>query len=157
MANSSTMLDLAHFLIAQNIARPEDIRGCSEEQIAEVTASSQGFPLPSDYLEFLKTMGRGAGRLFRGTSMFYPIPIECREYAREFAEDDDPGLELEGRFFFGHHQGYQFYFLQRGTAEVFMYTEQSGPPTFLSPDFNEFLWSTARSEATSRLDGYREA
>ncbi len=140
----------------RGIAAAQDLKGCSEAELAAVRQAAGSFVLPEQYFEFLGLMGREAGRLFRGTDMFFPGLLECHDQAREFAEDDDPGLTVANRHFFGHHAGYQWYLFQRGTAEVFMYTEESGPPVAKGEDFLDFLWGTIGGRGAKEATGEKD-
>jgi hypothetical protein len=124
--------EFAHALVHLKIADETQLAGCSEEEMAAVLERAGGFPLSAHYVAFLKRLGRQAGRLLRGTDFYYPEPLEANDYAVEFAAGDDPGLRVEGRFFFATHQGYQLYFFEESSPEkVFMYTEKGPEPQLL--------------------------
>lgn len=147
------MRRFASALVEMGVARPGEVMGCGEEQMRSVLDRAGDFPLPAHYLAFLEILGRGAGRLFRGTDVYFPEPIEANDYAAEFSAQD-PRLDLSGRFFFATHQGYQFYFFDRTSPDtVFMYTEGEREAQTMAPSFLEFLWRSARSEASSSTTG----
>ncbi|MFJ6671449.1 SMI1/KNR4 family protein [Actinosynnema sp. NPDC091369] len=147
------MRRFAAALVELGVARPGEVAGCDEDELRAVHDLAGDFPLPAHYLAFLEVLGRRAGRLFRGTDIYFPEPIEADDYAREFAAQD-PRLELSGRFFFATHQGYQFYFFDRASPDaVFMYTEGEREAQLMAPTFLEFLWQTARAEAISSTTG----
>lgn len=143
--------ELALALVDMKIAYDRQLAGCTEEEIAAVLEKAQGFPLPGHYIEFLRVLGKGGGRLFRGTDIYYPEPLKANDYAKELA---DPTLKLAGRFFFAAHQGYQLYFFDAESPErVFMHTEGEPEPQLLEETFLGFLWQTARTEAASSTTG----
>jgi hypothetical protein len=147
------MRRFAAALVDMGVARPGEVLSCSEEEVRAVLDRAADFPLPSHYLAFLEILGRGAGRLFRGTGIYFPEPIEANDYAIEFSEQD-PRLDVAGRFFFATHQGYQFYFFDRmSSGTVFMYTEGQQDAQTMTSSFLEFLWQSARSEASSSTTG----
>lgn len=130
------------------------IQGCTDEEVEGVVHHAGELKLPAPYIGFLRRMGRGAGSLFRGTSIYYPEPLEVNDYARKFAEEDDPGLSTEGRFFFAHHQGYQLYFFDSESGTVFLHTEGDNEPEILANDFLEFLWKEVHRIENSSFTGY---
>ncbi|NUT94044.1 MAG: SMI1/KNR4 family protein [Saccharothrix sp.] len=144
-------------LVEMGIARPETVEGCSADEIGIVLERAGRFDLPVHYVAFLELLGRKAGRLFRGTDIYFPEPIDANDYAEEFSRQGDPGFSTAGRFFFATHQGYQlYYFDQRSPGVVFMHTEGRPDDEALAPSFLEFLWTTARGEAASSTTGLRD-
>ncbi|MFI9011449.1 SMI1/KNR4 family protein [Actinosynnema sp. NPDC053489] len=140
-------------LVELGVARPDEVLGCGADELRAVSDRAGGFPLPAHYLAFLRLMGRRAGRLFRGTDVCFPEPVEANDHAREF-HAQDPRLELADRFFFATHQGYQFYFFDRASPDaVFLYTEGEEEARPMAPTFLEFLWQSARAEAIGSTTG----
>lgn len=128
-------------LIRRGIATPEQIKGCSPEEVADVLAEKKDVSVPQSYVDFLRCAGRSAGRLFYGSDIYYPDCIGINSYAEEFARDDDPALKTEGRFFFYVHQGYAFYFFHHNEDGVWCYVEGDGEPRKYTATFVEFLKS----------------
>ena len=133
-------------LVRAGIASASDIRGCSAEEVDSVLAKALPLHLPVHYVAFLRILGNGAGRLFRGTDIFYPNPLEADAVARDLEEENDVDLAVNRRFFFAHHQGYQAYFFEPGSPAVFMYTEGDEKPRKLADDFLEYLWAKVNAE-----------
>ena len=97
-------------LLDNGAANVSSFYKCSDEDICEVEVDA-GRSLPAAYLEFLKVMGRGAGRFFEGTDLFYPTMLRNTEAAHEMLKELANDLTLpEGSFVFAMHQGYQFFF-----------------------------------------------
>lgn len=96
------------------------VRGCSDSEIAEVQ-NRLGIRLPEVYREFLATMGRGAGPLFQGDSIFYPNMLNHRreiEYIIVNEEMTDYVLRLpDDAVAFLTHQGYEFFYFSAGEGE----------------------------------------
>lgn len=77
------------------ICQEDELRGCTEEQVAEIQASAP-FPLPDAYKTFLRMMGRGAGEFMGGHaySVFYPrvigLDAEAKSRSWLLSRFDDP-------------------------------------------------------------------
>ncbi|QLY32957.1 SMI1/KNR4 family protein [Nocardia huaxiensis] len=130
---------LCRELLASGIATVDEIEGCSASEIGEVVSAAAQFPLPDEYLAFLRVLGKKAGALFRGTDLFFPTLLEAKEAALDIAEGPDESLKLEDRFFFGHHQGYKVYFFELGSPAVFAYQEGHPEVELLADSFLKFL------------------
>ncbi|MCE6995050.1 SMI1/KNR4 family protein [Saccharothrix sp. S26] len=146
--------EFATALVEMKLAYPHQLRGCGEDDVAQVVESANGFPLPEHYLAFLRRLGREAGRLLLGTTFFYPDVLRVPAATAEFIADAAPDLRTEGRFFFAMHQGYQFYFFDRDhPGEVFLYTEGDEEPVVVGATLIEYLWREA--EGASAVSGLR--
>jgi hypothetical protein len=144
--------EFASALVGMKLADPHQVRGCDEDEVAQVVESANGFPLPEHYLAFLRRLGREAGRLLSGTTFFYPGVLRVPAALEEFIADVEPDLRTEGRFFFAMHQGYQFYFFDRDSpGEVFLYTEGDEEPVAVGETLIAYLWREAEgARAVSR-------
>ena len=92
-------------MVSAGYARTDEIRGCTPEEVAGIEARF-GLRLPQVYREFLLAMGRGAGRFFRGTDVFYPTVFELRQWAEELLEECRQPFALAGdAFVFLMHRG----------------------------------------------------
>lgn len=128
-------------LVESGWAKADDIIGCSESEIEQVQQSAQ-FPLPDDYVSFLKKMGHRAGRLFQGKVLYFPAMMESPEVADYLAADPRQSLTLDNRFFFGDHQGYIVYFFQKDDPAVYSYQEghPEDPAHRVADSFAEWAW-----------------
>ena len=130
-------------MIEYGLAQQHEIRGLTEDEISEVEAD-QATPLPGVYREFLKTMGKGAGRLLVGSDAFYPSILGLKDAARELlAESGDPFELEESDVVVLMHQGYTFLFL-RGIGEdppVFQWVEGDPEPKQIASTLPELLSS----------------
>ena len=104
-----------------------------------------GAKLPAAYLEFLRVMGRGAGKFLQGDDIFYnsQVPIlELFDCALELLEEfDDSHLDLSNSYVFAFHQGYQFLFFRFGNPNpsVFLYSEGGVEFIKIYETFTEYI------------------
>ncbi|WKG11575.1 hypothetical protein QX204_09025 [Nocardia sp. PE-7] len=151
MVRDASNQDIATFgreLIESGFATSDSLIGCDSAQIAEVySVAPEGFPIPDEYQAFLEYMGQKAGTLFSGTDLFFPRMLDAIEAAEDVS---GKGLELDGQFFFGHHQGYKVYFFKRGSRAVYAYQEGSSEDRELAEGFIEFLRQSWRIQQKTR-------
>lgn len=120
-------------------ARPEEMQGCTTEELARIRAECPFAPVPTDYLAFMGQLGRGAGNLFRGSDLHFPACLGTTEYAQECKDTEDPHVPVEQNFFFGHHQGYVLYYFRPGDERVWTYLLEEGPESASTPNFRTFV------------------
>ncbi|MFD4444880.1 SMI1/KNR4 family protein [Nocardia sp. NPDC058519] len=151
MARDDSNHDIETFsreLIESGFATSDSIIGCDSAEIAQVySVTPEGFPIPDEYQAFLEYMGKKAGTLFRGTDLFFPRMLDAIEAAEDVFGKE---LALEGKFFFGHHQGYKVYFFKRGSGAVYAYQEGSSEDQKLADGFIEFLRQSWRIQQKTR-------
>ena len=150
------MLRIAIRIVLSGLAGFSEIKGCGREEVDEVRASF-GFPLPGLYEAFLRVMGRGAGRLYVGTDIFYPEVLGNREAAEDLLGEDGVAFTLSPRdFVFSMHQGYQFMYFTAAEGEddppVYYYTE-GGSPVRVADRLSEFLMEAVREHWGSKPAG----
>lgn len=140
---------VADLLVAQGVATPETIHGCSAKEI-EAVELDVGLPLPRTYREFLAKMGRGAGNFFVGTDLFYPDVLGVTDAAHELVAEDKAGLVLpKDAIAFMMHQGYQLMFVTADDGEdppVYYYMEQSGEFVKKAEKLTQFLTDIAHDK-----------
>ncbi|MFQ6397558.1 SMI1/KNR4 family protein [Nocardia sp. KC 131] len=142
-------------LLDTGFATADEIAGCTDEEISRVAAVAT-FPLPDECLAFLKVLGRKAGTFFQGKGMFFPEPLDTYEAAEGIAAEPGEDLTVEDRFFFGHHQGYQVFFFEKGRPEVFVYVEgHPGEIQKLGESFFGWLWLVCERSQLLREDTER--
>ncbi len=94
-----TSQQLVDRLIASGIARPDEIMGCSEEDLRIVGQRAPG-PLPFPYLDFLYAIGRGAGRFLSEQDVFYPHLLDLNAQAKDILDNwEDGKLQLPTKAF----------------------------------------------------------
>ncbi|MFC3994828.1 hypothetical protein ACFOVU_02815 [Nocardiopsis sediminis] len=115
----------------------DSIEGCTEEELADIIAMNSTFSPPGAYVAFMRCMGKKAGRLLRGTDVFYPGCLDAFEVGVEVF----PGGQIREIFLFGHHQGYQFYYFKPNDQHVYLRTEDDDGLTdsILASSFCEFI------------------
>ncbi len=131
--------ELVAELLQLDAARPEEIRGCTEQEIGHVLAECPFGSPPLAYVGFMRRTGRAAGNLFRGSDIHYPNCLGVREYAAECKEHEDPDVALGDRFFFGHHQGYVLYYFQPDDERVWTYTLGGDGEKVTAASFRAFV------------------
>jgi hypothetical protein len=141
------MITVYSELIRLAFATESTIEGCSSSEIKEIEKCID-YPLPFAYVEFLRVMGRQAGKLLIGTDIFFPQILECQQYAEELlAEDPSTTFQLDDKtFVFMVHQGYQFMFFKLDSEAtddrpVYHYIEGGTTPTLAYDSFSSFLLS----------------
>jgi hypothetical protein len=65
------------------------VLGASEGEIEELKSQWGTRELPLAYVEFLRVMGRGAGRLLRGTDAFLPRIRQLPAFIAEFLAENE--------------------------------------------------------------------
>ncbi|PRY01838.1 SMI1/KNR4 family protein [Allonocardiopsis opalescens] len=124
MSTSSTAVDeLMDVLVAGGLISAEGVRGCTGDEVARMLATNPSVDPPQEYIDFLRRPGRGAGRVLRGTSIFYPESLEAHDGAIELAEVDVPDFRVRDRFFIGHHQGDIHHFFEKDDPRPWAYVE----------------------------------
>ena len=142
---SAKIQEVVERLVGSGIARPDEIRGCSEAEIHDLERQS-GVRFPGEYRAFLSAMGQGAGRFFRGTDMFFAEIPKLRLFADELLDELGNPFQLPGSsFVFSVHQGYQFmYFIADDGIDdppVYSFMEGDEGPTLRWDHFSGFLMS----------------
>ena len=139
--------DIWHNLIQRlselDITHRTEISPCIDSEIDKVEAS-QNVSLPPVYRDFLKLMGRGAGRFFRGSDLYYPDVLTLGEQAKHLLKEDGQPFELpDDAFVFLVHQGYQFFYFRTGSGDedpvVYGYMEGEGKAIKRWIKFSDFL------------------
>lgn len=130
-------------LLNRGLVKRGELRGCSNRETGKLEAEF-GFRLPSEYVHFLKLIGKGAGSFLLGTSIFYRDLPSLRESAEELLVESGSTFVLpKSAFVFCSHQGYQFmYFDALPYSEdppVFYYLENDLKPNVRWPSFTAFL------------------
>ncbi|MFJ4658093.1 SMI1/KNR4 family protein [Nocardia sp. NPDC088792] len=154
-ASSESAQRLRNALITSGLASESGFIGCTDDEVSSVQAVSP-IPLPSDYVAFLQVMGRRADRLFQGRGVFFPEPLDTFVDVRALIEEDGEAISMDNRFFFGHHQGYKFFFFEKGTPAVYCYTEHHADDIQkLNDSFLGWAWAHYEQALASRTEGRR--
>ncbi len=122
---------LAHDIVAAGLASPEELVGCTGEDISALEKKF-ALTMPGLYVEWLVTMGRGAGKFLRGSDAFFPALLELRDSALELLAECGNKITLpHDAFVFLIHQGYQFLYFRTDQNDpdppVIQYIEGEDP------------------------------
>ena len=137
----SDVVDLFASMVRRKEIPQGRLIGCIDGEIESVERHFNG-TLPSAYRDFLTIAGKGAGKLFQGTDIFYPKVLELQSAANDLLmELDVAGLLPQDAKVFCMHQGYEInYFLpDLDDPPVFQFFE--GQKSVSQPwnSFSEFL------------------
>jgi SMI1/KNR4 family protein SUKH-1 len=131
--------------LVEELGLTGELRGVTDAEIQEIRRDQALPSLPGRYVEFLRTMGRDAGPLLRGTDAFYPAIIGLRQEAVNLLEENNvAGLVPDDAVIFAMHQGYQLYWMLGWAAAdppVRMYQEGDATWSQEWPSFTQFLLS----------------
>jgi len=127
-------------IVAAGLAVSGATSGCTNQEINELVRFAELFELPDEYLAYHAVLGRDRGNFFPGTWISYPTPMTLRSDVEEVAADPSEHLTIDGRFFFGHHQGYKFYFFEQGSDAVNGFQEGYPDVEKLADSFLQWLW-----------------
>jgi len=141
-------------MIESELSTPDEILGCSEQEIAEIETRFK-MNLPATYREFLHQMGNCAGWFLEGTDVYFPQLLDCRKVAERLMKEDGAEFSLQPTWFvFLQHQGYQFMYFDSmekdGDPPVFRYLEGDKQPKQIADSFSQ--WLTACVEQESELN-----
>ncbi|HEX2591957.1 MAG TPA: SMI1/KNR4 family protein [Rhizomicrobium sp.] len=130
-------------LVAEGALPRRTLVGCSESQILAVEKEF-GSALPREYRDFLAIAGRGAGKLFAGTDIFFPGVLALRSWAHELLQENskEDVLPIDA-VIFCMHQGYELnYFVPiSDDPPVFQFVEGWDAAQQAWPSFSEFITS----------------
>ena len=113
-----TIDELADYLVAQGLATPATVIGCTPDEVAQARVALGVDELPEQYEQFLLRMGRACGDLLLGTDLCYPWMVRLADEMPDMLEETGIGAVVEpSATFVAQHCGYQLYWLSRdGTA-----------------------------------------
>ncbi len=139
------MSDLIDTLIQDRIrkgrSKPEDFKGCSEEEIAGLE-SRMGIELPAMFKAYLRHMGKSAGGFLRGSDVRFGCLHELTGEAYDEARKRNFQLP-EDIFAFYAHQGYDYmYFRLTDDSDdpaVYRFHMAWEAPRLVLPAFSDYL------------------
>jgi len=118
--------EIKKLLIEYKIATFEEIIGCNQEEINKLEKSTF-LELPQIYKEFLLACGHKAGKLFKGSNVFYKDLFDLTEDGRDILSSDNSPFKLPRKaFVFSIHQGYEFWYFNSDSnpdPSVYFYSE----------------------------------
>jgi hypothetical protein len=142
--------NLINKLIELDIAKPDEILGCTPEEILELQQHQGIAFLPELYREFLEKMGKGAGLFLQHLECFYPELLHLKDEVKtellhlkdevktELLQPDLTTFKLpDDAFVYMTNQGYEFfYFLthnQDDDPTIYHYIEGNGSTLNVQP------------------------
>lgn len=146
--NSGYIEKVVRRLVDRGMAQASEIRGCTSDEVDELSAIWQ-IPLPAAYKEFLFRMGRGAGRFFVGTDIFYPKALKLREYLTLYQGEQPLFRPPPDAIAFAMHQGYQVLYICANDGDdpsVYHHLEYEKKTTLVDQRFSDFLIGVSRDE-----------
>jgi hypothetical protein len=128
-------------LVQQGAILETSLVGCTDAEIATIEQHF-GCILPAAYRDFLSLAGKSAGKLFRGTDIFFPRVLALRAEACELMNELNLAdlLPVDAKIFC-MHQGYEInYFLPiSNDPPVCQFFEGQSSTTQPWKSFSEFL------------------
>jgi hypothetical protein len=143
-------------IISNGAIKRENLIGCSDREI-DIIEKHFSFTLPYEYRKFLSVAGKGAGKLFQGSDIFFPSLLELQEEAKYLLLE----LSLDNLFdgsekIFYMHQGYEFNYFKDLSADpvVMQFTEGCDGPIVAYERFSDFIISSIKEHLSGwpRLD-----
>jgi len=126
-----TPISLVSRLVSSGIAKPNEIIGCSDQDILLIQNKS-GLQLPQAYIDFLIAIGRNAGSFMSDIDFLFPKVLGLNEAAADILNDWEEGKLVlpEKAFVFSMRYGEQFMFFiadeDSDDPPVYFYFEKDG-------------------------------
>jgi hypothetical protein len=106
------MESIRRLIEEQNVVALNHLVGCTDQEIEELMADQEVARLPLSYKWFLRTMGRDAGPILRGSQAFFPQLLGMKSAGIELLSENNAKETLgPDSFVIGLHQGYQLFWL----------------------------------------------
>lgn len=125
--SEKNVIDEIHKAIQdKKLATPNQIIGCSEEEIENLMAKQRVNKLPRIYRAFLATFGKGAGKLWSGSAYTYEDLKELKTQANNLLKINGNPITLPIDAFVFHMQdGIIFYYFisTQEHPSVYVYSE----------------------------------
>jgi len=134
-------------IVLQGAIAETNLIGCNDDEVS-IVEKHFACQLPQAYKDFLSIAGKGAGKLFRGTDIFYPRILELQSEAKELlAELELTVLLPHDAKVFCMHQGYELnYFVPTSDdPPVFQFFEGQTDVVIAWKTFSEFILTTIQS------------
>lgn len=134
-------------LVEQGVIAKRSLVGCTSNEILTVERHF-ACRLPQEYKDFLSIAGKGAGKLFRGTDIFYPRLLELQSEAGELLAESNLRSPLPNdAVVFCMHQGYELNYFEPKSDDppVFQFVEGQTEAAVAWPAFSEFILTAIES------------
>jgi hypothetical protein len=143
----SEVIKLFSSLVEQGHIQRETLLGCTGDEILTIENHFNAH-LPEAYRDFLSIAGKGAGKLFRGTDIFYPRVMELQSEAQDLLNELElPSLLPPDAIVFCMHQGYEINFFapMHDDPPVSQYVEGDAEASVPWQSFSEFISTSIQS------------
>lgn len=107
--------------------------------------------MPAEYRCFLQIAGKSAGKIFRGTDIFYPRVLDLKDVARELLVELDAAYLLPADAkIFCMHQGYEINYFLPGSNDppIFQFFEGQSSVSQPWTSFSEYLRTSIEDHLT---------
>jgi len=134
-------------IVHQGVIADSSLVGCTNDEIL-IVEKHFNCCLPQAYKEFLLIAGKGAGKLFLGTDIFYPRVLELQFEAKELlVELGLTSLLPNDAKVFCMHQGYELNYFEPTSDDppVFQFFEGQTEVVIAWNSFSEFILSSIQS------------
>lgn len=129
-------------LINARISATHELIGCTDTEITELE-NLIGLNLPQQYKEFLRAVGKGAGKFLQGTDIFLSALTGLKSEANALLTENSENFSLpDDAFVFSMHQGYEFTYFNTTEGDdppVYQYVEGNGSPLLTWQSFSDFV------------------
>ena len=150
----SRVRDVLSELVRGGRIRGSSLKACTAEEVGSIEKHF-GCVLPASYRDFLSMAGHGAGRLFRGTDIFYPRVLGLQRDAIDlFREHGKVDLLPADAKVFCMHQGYEVNFFLPGLDDpaVFQFVEGAEVVSRAWESFSDYLVTSIESHLKQWVD-----
>lgn len=134
-------------LVRQGAIAEANLIGCTDEEILIIQKHFSCL-LPQEYKDFLFIAGKSAGKLFRGTDIFYPRVLQLQSEAEALLSELQLTtlLPIDAKVFC-MHQGYELnYFIPTSDdPPVLQFFEGQTEAIVAWKSFSEFIVTSIRS------------
>jgi SMI1-KNR4 cell-wall len=141
-------------LIFQGHIARSTLIGCGADELL-IIENFFGYPLPQSYRDFLSIAGKGAGKLFQGTDIFYPRVLDLKSEAKELLlEVKLENLLPDDAMVFCMHQGYELNYFVTGSDDpsIMQYVEGEMQVVMPWKTFSEFISTSIQNHLTQWSD-----
>ena len=141
--------ELTQILLSKGITSPAEIQGCTDEDISQLEAAYK-LKFPATYKQFLRVMGRGAGRLFADCSWTLPELAHANIMLQQKLLANNAVQVPKSAFVFLACSAAEILFFDAADGDdppIYVVEIASEPPRLLSDSFSDWLSKAAKVAA----------
>ena len=140
-------MTLSQMLITSGLATPAELEGCTDAEIAQLNEAA-GWPLPDDYLDIMRAIGRRSGQFLAGSDFHFPRVCVLKTWANEALRANGSPREIgDDEFVFSMHGGYHFCVLKKGRLGIGECGMGEREVRWTDRSVEEFFGEAARAQA----------